>query len=81
MLSSGVLQELSRKADDWRVSSLESELSRVRGESEELSRRIGQLESYTQTLRSTIGNLMELLSVSGALDEQMNELHQLKVYL
>lgn len=76
-------QELSRKADDWKVNSLQQELDRTKIKVKNLEQKVGELESSNRGKYDVISRLIDIIMSADPFteDEKYCELNNLKQQL
>jgi len=74
-------QALSRKADEWEVNALKSQISELKNENHHLSERIGYIKGRLENQYNAINTLIQLIIEKDLLPENTSQLYELKNYL
>jgi predicted nucleic acid-binding Zn-ribbon protein len=73
--------ELSKKADEWKVNNLQQELNTLKSQNVQLQREIGNCEGRINSQMRAIESLINFIIEENVLPAYENALRELKQYL
>lgn len=74
-------QEVSKKADQWKVDSLNSEVSELKNKCNNLQSQLLQANSSLQNYYSAFEQLCNMMLEHEVFSEHQDQIHQIKQYL
>jgi predicted nucleic acid-binding Zn-ribbon protein len=76
-----IQQAISRKADEWEVHALKSQISELKSEIRQLTENINYAKNRMENQYRAIDTLIQLIIEKDLLPENTNQLYELKNYL